>query len=652
MRKNIRFTAAATAIVMLFSGCSNGSDSYFTISEKPVESSIYVEKIENLSEDFIRGVDVSSVLAEEQSGVKYLNFDGEEQDIFLTLAQSGVNYIRVRVWNDPADADGNSYGGGNNDIDTAVEIGKRAAKYGLKLLVDFHYSDFWADPSKQMVPKAWADMTVEEKSAALSTFTTDSLNALKEGGALIGMVQIGNETTGKMCGESNWNNIVKLMIAGSEAVRTFDAEIPIAVHFTNPEKSDEYARYAAILENYELDYDVFATSYYPYWHGTLENLTNVLKNVADNYGKKVMVAETAYAYTDQDTDGAANSIGEYDGSYKKEYQFTVQGQSDALSDVIKAVTDVGEAGIGVFYWEPAWIAVPAASYEERAASWEKFGSGWASSFSADYDPDDAGIYYGGSSWDNQAMFDENGLPLESLRTFGYVYSGTTTEIRVDAINDIEIVARQKNTITLPETASAIYNNGEIKDVAVTWESADLEAMANGEPQKYTVVGTADGFAVNCRISVVEPNYIENYSFEEDDSSMWELTNVGDVTTELYVQEKTTDALTGDNSLHFFSTGDVDFIVEQKVSGLKAGTYSYSISAQGGDISDPNMYIYAIVNGETYTAPFELTGWRNWQTPKIDGLTVDDGGEITVGVAVKCAAGGWGSLDDFQLNPVE
>ena len=121
--------------------------------------SLYVKKVENLPDDFIMGMDASAVLALEKAGVKYYNYDGAEQDVYKTLAENGVNYIRVRVWNDPFNVDGKGYGGGNCNIDTAVEIGKRATQYGMKLLVNFHYSDFWADPSKQMVPKAWVGMT-------------------------------------------------------------------------------------------------------------------------------------------------------------------------------------------------------------------------------------------------------------------------------------------------------------------------------------------------------------------------------------------------------------------------------------------------------------------------------------------------------------
>ena len=151
------------------------------------ESSLYVKKIENLPEDFIFGMDASCVIALEESGVKYYNFDGEEEDVFKILADNGVNYIRVRIWNDPYDKDGNGYGGGNCDIDKAVLIGQRATKYGMKLLVNFHYSDFWADPGKQMVPKAWQGMEIEEKTEAVYQYTKECLQKLKDAGVDVGM---------------------------------------------------------------------------------------------------------------------------------------------------------------------------------------------------------------------------------------------------------------------------------------------------------------------------------------------------------------------------------------------------------------------------------------------------------------------------------
>ena len=141
-----------------------GEAYHATMPTEAEEAEIYVEPIEGLSEDFIKGMDISSVIAEEESGVVYYDENGNEEDLFKILADAGVNYIRVRVWNDPYDADGKGYGGGNNDVKKAAEIGARAAQYGMRLLVDFHYSDFWADPAKQKAPKEWAHYSLEDKS--------------------------------------------------------------------------------------------------------------------------------------------------------------------------------------------------------------------------------------------------------------------------------------------------------------------------------------------------------------------------------------------------------------------------------------------------------------------------------------------------------
>ena len=179
---------------------------------------LFVQKVENLPDDFIFGMDASCVPALEKSGVTYTDFDGQVKDVYEILSNNGINYIRVRIWNDPFTADGKGYGGGNCDLENAIEVGKRATKYGMKLLVNFHYSDFWADPAKQMVPKAWKGMDIDAKSEALYQYTKDCLTALVDAGVDIGMVQVGNETNGAMCGENasslgGWKRITQLMSA-------------------------------------------------------------------------------------------------------------------------------------------------------------------------------------------------------------------------------------------------------------------------------------------------------------------------------------------------------------------------------------------------------------------------------------------------------
>ncbi len=403
----------------------------------PYKDSITVEKIDFQNPGFIRGMDVSSVISLENAGVTFKNEAGETEDIFKILSDNGVNYIRVRVWNDPYDADGYGYGGGNSDLDKAKTIGSRAAAYGMKLLVDFHYSDFWADPSKQKAPKAWENMTVSQKQTAMYNYTFNSLNEIKAAGADIGMVQIGNETTSGIAGVTDFNDIYKLFKSGSQAVRAFDSSVLVAIHFTDPENTSTMKWYSDYLNQKQVDYDVFASSYYPYWHGSLENLTNVFNYVADTYGKYTMVAETSYAYTLDDTDGHGNTVSAWNNNTGDNllWDFTPQGQADEVRAVMNAVNNVNNAkGLGVFYWEGAWITVGDITgksgsawtnqYNANKLLWEQYGCGWASSYAADFDPDDAGQYYGGSAVDNQAFFDANGVALPSLHVFKNVCTGS------------------------------------------------------------------------------------------------------------------------------------------------------------------------------------------------------------------------------------
>ena len=454
-RRWIALLAAVLTVAGVLAGCTTGGTEQGTeptgtepLGTEPTvpqhhSDSLYVTKVDNLPEDFIMGMDASCVPALEKSGVVYYDHDGNEKDVYQILSENGINYIRVRIWNDPFDADGNGYGGGNCDIDNAVAIGKRATQYGMKLLVNFHYSDFWADPGKQMVPKAWKGMKIEEKTQALYLYTKECLQKLVDAGVDVGMVQIGNETNGAMCGESSsalggWKRIMELISAGSKAVREVCPDALVAVHFANPEKAESYVSYGKNLEYYGVDYDVFASSYYPFWHGSLENLSQVLSNIATKYGKKVMVAETSYAYTAEDGDFNGNTIGE-GGGIVKDYPFTVQGQANLIRDVIDTVANKTVGGIGVFYWEGTWIPVGGGSYQENLSLWERDGSGWAASHAAEYDPEDAGKWYGGCAVDNQALFDFQGRALESLKVFKLVRSGNEVENGADAIEDVTLI---------------------------------------------------------------------------------------------------------------------------------------------------------------------------------------------------------------------
>ena len=598
-------------------------------------------------------MDASAVLVLENSGVKYYNFDGEEQDVFMTLSEAGVNYIRLRVWNDPYDENGNGYGGGNNDLPTAIELGRRATEYGMKVCIDFHYSDFWADPKRQHAPKAWEGMEIDEKCDALYDYTKDSLTQLLEEGVDVEMVQVGNEINNGMAGEYYLPDVTQLLKSGTKAVReiadTYNKDIQVVIHYTNIESNGEIDSLASNLQNNDVDYDIMGLSYYPFWDGSFDNMQRISKYIQKTYNKKVMIAETSYCYTSEDGDGSGNSLVGTDDIVKG-YPATVQSQATMVRDVCAAANEAGLEG--VFYWEGTWIPVGPAT-ADNSPIWEKYGSGWASSYASDYDPDDAGLYYGGCSWDNQAMFDFTGHPLPSLNVFKYLKDGHDVPLAVDYVSDVSVTCNAGSAIELPEQVDVIYNNHATNTQAdVTWDETQIAAIDPNVDGEYDIKGSVDGgYSVTCHVKVVLKNLVQNPSFEDADTSMWKVTYEGDSNPTDY-QNKTDDAHTGDIAFHFWSgDSDMDFSIKQEFTDLEAGTYRLSAFAQGGDMSaDAQMELYAVTGDGEQTQSFMVTTYNDWKNPTIPEIQVTDG-TLTIGIRMKCNVNSWGTVDDFVLNKI-
>lgn len=660
-------------VLLLVAVCSSPLVASGAGDEDPVtDAGLFVEKVPGLPENFIMGADVSSMLSLEESGVVFRNRNGEPADLFEVLAAHGINSVRLRVWNKPFSDSGAGYGGGNCDIDRAIIMGQRATNAGLWVFLDFHYSDFWADPGKQRAPVSWEPLSLEEKAESLHAYTRDSLERALAEGVDVRMVQIGNETVTAFCGENNWNAIGLLMRAGSRAVREvserYGKHIDIAIHVTNPEKEGAYERFARILKAQKVDYDVFASSWYPFWHGSPEELTRALKEAVRISGKKVLCAEVSYAHTYEDGDGFPNTISR-ESVFPRRWPVSVQGQADAIRAAIAAVAELGEAGIGVYYWEPAWLPVPGSTREEREILWEKYGSGWATQAAGIYDSYDAGQYFGGTGWDNQAMFSFDGRPLESLAVWNLVRTGATTVLRPDSAEEQTVRVRLGDTANLPDTVNVIMNDGSRETFPVRW-SREAEVLVPRERYgerialwnvgkegvgEYALFGTigSDGTSISAfaRLYAVEQNYVENSGFEDNDLSMWRIVDESGSMDELFVQEKQADAKTGSRSLHFWSKKKIAFRVEQTITGVKPGVYKLSLAIHGGDAGKQDMYIYAVSGGEEMRQEMNVDGWRNFREPLIPRIRVNDG-EITIGAYVSCGANGWGSLDDFILAPVE
>ncbi|MBR0133502.1 MAG: glycosyl hydrolase 53 family protein [Lachnospiraceae bacterium] len=614
------------------------------------EAEIFIEPIEGLSDDFYRGVDISSVIAEEQSGIVYKDWSGKERDIFEILADAGVNYVRVRVWNNPYDKDGNGYGGGNCDVEKACEIGRRAAEHGMKLLIDFHYSDFWADPSKQQAPLAWARKKLDQKVELINEFTQESIAKIIAAGADVGLVQIGNEINKGVCGVYEIEGTMQLLDSASKAVRTVAKEtgrdIKIIVHYTQLDNPSGFIQRAERLKEYNIDYDILGASYYVYWHGTMENMNAVLKEIKKTYGVDTCIMETAYPYTAEDGDSFGNNVNA--GEAIDGYPADVQGQAKIVRDVMYYANDAG--ALGVFYWEPAWTPV-GTDFDKNTEIWEKYGSGWASSYATYYDPKDAGEYYGGCSWDNQAMFDFNSQALASLNVFKWVKYGATSELKVMSYESVTVESSIGDEVKLPDKVRPFYNDPSVeKMLGVKWDQADIDAIDINNGDTYYVGGTTDnGDKITATVKVMNVNLLKNGGFDEGDVSMWKIEDkgAGDATD---VQKKAADATSGENALHFYSLEKIDFDVTQTVKVSENGNFEAAANIQGGDVGDSaDIYLYVIVDGKEYKSdPVTLAGWVNWQKAKVTGLSLKAGQEVTVGMHVTAMAKGWGTIDDIEF----
>lgn len=358
---------------------------------------------------FVKGMDLSTLLELERCGAKYYD-NGEERDLLAIMKSYDVDTIRIRLWNDPWSETGESYGAGENDLKTSLEIAKRVTAAGFGVLLNFHYSDFWADPGKQIKPKAWADYGVEELEQAVYDYTLESMRTFLDAGVNITMVQVGNElSNGLLWPEGkvpNYDNIATFVNAGIRAVRKADAAIPVMIHLDNGGNNALYREWFDNFTKRGEDFEIIGLSYYPFWHGSLQMLNDNMNDIAERYGKDLVIAEVSMGYTMEDYKNYEKLSDEERKGYatrpalveKIEYPMTKQGQYDFMEDFLNRISHIkGGKGKGFFYWEPAWIPVP--------------GSGWATPASLKYMNDPGPC---GNEWANQALFDYDGNALPTL----------------------------------------------------------------------------------------------------------------------------------------------------------------------------------------------------------------------------------------------
>ncbi len=564
------------------------------------DQKVTIKKVKGMSESSIRGMDISSYIALKKAGVKYYDYEGNETPLLKVLHDNGINYIRIRIWNDPFNADGETYGGGGNDVSTGVEIAKEAAQYDMKVLLDFHYSDFWAEPAVQLVPKAWKkDVNNTEKMCSdVYDFTKESIQKFKDAGANIGMVQVGNEITNGLLGiYSNrdkgesfnviWGDkkksteVNKYLKAGIKAVREYTPQALVALHLETP----NVWKYKTIMNTWKrdnVDYDVLGSSYYPFWSiAAKANTPKTLKDVqtlAASYGKMFAVFETSWVNSLNDGDGTPNSIG--DSTNTGAYEVGPQGQVNELTDLYDTVLSQ-DNGLGTFYWEGAWIPVKAGwtNWEYNKQIADQYGTGWASKGALGYFPDSKMYYkgkaaWGGTSWDNQALFDINGYPLQSLKFYKDSVSKGKEQIIALKIVDkngkevyptqyVKVEVGKTRKITLPKFSGYYPSN---KNYQLTVKGVKEENATQSVVYTRTAAGPAISY--NYRVKVTKKNYklYKNFKWKKSKTKVYKKT---------YVAKYRYDHKNGNKYLALYTKGGkfVGYINKKAVKRLGSATQS-------------------------------------------------------------------------------
>lgn len=309
---------------------------------------------------FLKGADISFVDEIEAEGGAFRE-NGAVRDVLDILRDAGVNSARLRLWNDP-------------DFDycnpqKTLVMARRIKEKGMHFLLDFHYSDYWADPSKQHMPKAWRGLSFAELTEAVRRFTRDIVVALKRQGTLPDMVQIGNEITngmiweqGRVDGEWNteaqWEKLAKLVQAGVQGLRETLAEgddVPVMIHIDRGGDNEGSRYFFDRLAALGVEFDVIGLSYYSWWHGTLEAFADNINDLAQRYGKEIVVVEAAYPWTMTPPDEQPLIFNTEEWLYPG-YPASPEGQAAWLRTLMDTIRSIPNGlGTGLYYWEPCWI---------------------------------------------------------------------------------------------------------------------------------------------------------------------------------------------------------------------------------------------------------------------------------------------------------
>ncbi len=566
--------------------------------------------------DFYKGVDISSLPQNREEGMQVRDFDGTAAEPLSLLRKYGVNSVRLRIWKKPENV---PESGGYCNLEHTLAMAKEIKAQGMHFLLDFHYSDFWADPSSQRKPKDWEGLGFEELEQAVYEYTKETLLALKQEGAMPDMVQIGNEIRSGLLfpdGElPDYVHMVRLVNAGIRGAREAAGEesMQVMIHL------DQGGRYFYLKEWFSQafahgleDFDIIGVSYYPFWHGSFPDLKDTLERLVKDYGKPVIVAETAYAWR-RSRNGFIDEVQEKIAGLPA----SPQGQAKELELMMNIVASLPEEkGLGVYYWEP--LCIP----QEGKGGWEE----------------------------NMGLLTESGQLTEGIKVFGFTREKLHGTDYAKVYEPHPVVVRPGQPAELPAELAVLCYDGTVIRRKVIWES--MPEAETGQADGYWAAGRAEGIQepVSVYVKIAEgggeeENLLSDGNWDEG-MAQWESESSGEeVLAQIVPEFPEPFPAPPVNALRVEGKKNFSYRISQKVPVARPGRYCLSVEFRGTDTTNVDIRLFARFEEEcreTVIHPSEH-GWEEYQAE----IGVCREGHLTVGIRMQSPPN-YGMMRKFGL----
>ena len=513
--------------------------------------------------DFYKGMDISFLPQYLDAGMRIKDLDGTETEPFSLMEKYGVNAVRLRIWHTPENV---PESGGYCSLAHTIALAKEIKKHGMQFMLDFHYSDFWADPGQQRKPKAWEGLDHEQLQDAVFQYTKDTLLGLQEEGLLPDIVQIGNEIRSGLLfpdGElPDYEGMVRPVNAGVRGARSVadSSRMQVMIHL------DQGGRYFYLKEWFDgalraglMDFDLIGLSYYPFWHGTYTDLKETMERLVEEYRRPIMIVESAYAWRKCEKgfiDEAQERIAGFPAS--------PQGQRRVLELVNGITASLPERmGMGVFYWEP--LCQP----REDSGGWDA----------------------------NMGLLDENGQVMEGIHAFSFTREGFDPSAWAKVYEPQSLTVHTGTPAALPEEVSVLLADGSLLRKKVRWQEEG--AVSFPQPGCYTVSGWVEEkeIPVSVTIQVTErsfqgENLLQDEGWEEG-MVRWQTESSGEhVAAQLCPEFEEPFPAPPVNVLRVEGNRNFTFRISQQVRIEEAGIYCLQAQLQGTDTTGVNVSLFA------------------------------------------------------------